>query len=108
MTETIHQIDVFDWSNFSDSGDLSTLISSKGYYGSIFDHQGFEFVSVSSHMSRASAINVPFFILGCFETNLQESDKLRYPTFIGSSVISSQSPWSSVGLDLGLMINLCL
>ena len=59
-------------------------------------------------MSRASAINVPFSILGCFETDLQGLDKLRYPTFIGSSVISSHSPWSSVDLDLGLVIILCL
>ena len=59
-------------------------------------------------MSRASAINVPFSILGCFETDLQGLDKLRYPTFIGSSVISSHSPRSSVNLDLGLVITLRL
>ena len=56
-------------------------------------------------MSRASAIDVPFFVLGCLETHLKQSSNFRYPTFLGSSVISFQCP---VSLDLGLMIILCL
>ena len=59
-------------------------------------------------MSRASTVDIPFSVLGCFETHLKESSKLRYPTFLGSSVISFQCPWSSVSLDLGLMIIQCL
>ena len=55
-------------------------------------------------MSRASAVNIPFLVLGCFETHLEKSSKLRYPIFLGSSVISFYCPWSSVILDLGLMI----
>ena len=57
-------------------------------------------------MSRASAINVPFSILGCFKTDLQGSDKLRYPTFIGSFIISYHNLRSSV--DLRFVIVLCL
>ena len=55
-------------------------------------------------MSRASAINVPFLVLGCLETHLEKSRKLRYPKFLGSSIISFQCPWFRVILDLGLVI----
>ena len=55
-------------------------------------------------MTRASAVNIPFLVLGCFETHLKKSSKLRYPIFLGSSIISFQCPWSRVILDLGLMI----
>ena len=55
-------------------------------------------------MSRASAVNIPFLVLGCFETDLKKLSKLRYPIFLGSSIISFQCLWSRVILDLRLMI----
>ena len=57
-------------------------------------------------MSRASAVDVPLSVLGCFETDLHKLDELRDPTFIGSFIISSHNLWSRV--DLRFVIVLCL